>query len=44
MKTANPLWYKEAVVYQLHVRAFFDSNDDGIGDLPGLTQRLDYLQ
>jgi hypothetical protein len=44
MKAANPLWYKEAVVYQLHVRAFFDSNDDGIGDFPGLTRKLDYLQ
>ncbi len=43
-KVANPLWYKEAVIYQLHVRAFFDSNDDGIGDFPGLTQKLDYLQ
>ena len=29
-----PLWYKDAVIYQLHVKAFFDSNDDGIGDFP----------
>ncbi|NLY01002.1 MAG: maltose alpha-D-glucosyltransferase [Rhodopirellula sp.] len=43
-KVANPFWYKDAVIYQLHVRSFFDSNDDGIGDLPGLTQKLDYLQ
>jgi maltose alpha-D-glucosyltransferase / alpha-amylase len=40
----DPLWYKDAVLYELHVRAFFDSNDDGIGDLPGLVQKLDYLQ
>ncbi len=37
-------WYKEAVVYQLHVRSFFDGNDDGIGDFVGLTKKLDYLQ
>jgi maltose alpha-D-glucosyltransferase/alpha-amylase len=42
--SADPLWYKDAVLYELHVRAFFDSNDDGIGDLPGLIQKLDYLQ
>src|SRR5882724_7926555 len=40
----DPLWYKDAVLYELHVRAFFDSNDDGIGDLPGLIQKLDYLE
>ncbi|MEN8234368.1 MAG: maltose alpha-D-glucosyltransferase [Actinomycetota bacterium] len=38
-----PLWYKDAVVYEVHVRAFADSNNDGIGDFPGLTSRLDYL-
>lgn len=38
------LWYKDAVIYQLHVRTFSDSNGDGIGDFAGLTQRLDYLQ
>ena len=38
------LWYKDAVMYQLHVRTFCDSNGDGIGDFVGLTQRLDYLQ
>ena len=42
--TSDPLWFKDAVLYELHVRAFFDSNDDGIGDLPGLIQKLDYLQ
>ena len=34
---ADPLWYKDAVIYQIHVKAFRDSNDDGIGDFPGLT-------
>ncbi len=41
---ANPLWYKTAIIYQVHVRAFHDSNGDGIGDFNGLTQKLDYLQ
>ncbi len=40
----GPLWYKRAVFYELLVRAFQDSNDDGIGDFPGLISRLDYLQ
>jgi maltose alpha-D-glucosyltransferase/alpha-amylase len=38
------LWYKDAIFYQLHVRTFYDSNADGIGDFPGLTQKLGYLQ
>ncbi|MEO7870502.1 MAG: alpha-amylase family glycosyl hydrolase, partial [Candidatus Limnocylindria bacterium] len=37
------LWYKDAVIYQLHVKAFADSSSDGIGDFEGLTQRLDYI-
>src|SRR6476661_7455796 len=37
-------WYKDAIMYELHVKAFFDGNDDGVGDFPGLTQKLDYLQ
>jgi maltose alpha-D-glucosyltransferase/alpha-amylase len=37
-------WYKEAIIYQVHVRTFFDSNGDGIGDFQGLAQRLDYVQ
>jgi maltose alpha-D-glucosyltransferase / alpha-amylase len=41
---ADELWYKDAIIYQLHVKAFADSNDDGIGDFNGLTDRLDYLQ
>ncbi len=40
----DPNWYRDAVIYELHVRAFSDSDGDGIGDFPGLTQRLDYLQ
>ena len=40
----DPLWYKDAVIYQVHVRTFQDSNGDGIGDFAGLTQKLDYLQ
>jgi maltose alpha-D-glucosyltransferase/alpha-amylase len=40
----NDLWYKDAIIYQLHVKAFADSNNDGIGDFIGLTQQLDYLQ
>ena len=38
------LWYKDAVVYQLHVKAFFDSNGDGLGDFPGLIEKLDYVR
>jgi maltose alpha-D-glucosyltransferase / alpha-amylase len=41
---ADPLWYKDALIYELHIRAFNDSNGDGVGDLPGLIQKLDYLQ
>jgi maltose alpha-D-glucosyltransferase/alpha-amylase len=40
----DPLWYKDAVIYQVHVRTFADSNADGIGDFAGLTSRLDYIQ
>ena len=38
------LWYKDAIIYQLHVKTFKDGNGDGIGDFKGLTQELDYLQ
>jgi maltose alpha-D-glucosyltransferase / alpha-amylase len=41
--SANTLWYKDAVVYQLHVKSFFDANNDGIGDFPGLISKLDYI-
>src|SRR3954449_12615092 len=40
---ADALWYKDAIIYQLHVKSFFDSNNDGIGDFPGLISKLDYI-
>ncbi|MBA4142008.1 MAG: maltose alpha-D-glucosyltransferase [Nitrosospira sp.] len=40
----DPLWYKDAIIYELHVKTFFDSTGDGIGDFPGLICKLDYLQ
>jgi maltose alpha-D-glucosyltransferase/alpha-amylase len=40
----DPLWYKDAIIYELHVRAFRDSGGDGTGDFKGLTEKLDYLQ
>ncbi|GAB3550069.1 maltose alpha-D-glucosyltransferase [Noviherbaspirillum agri] len=39
----DPLWYKDAVIYQVHVKSFFDSNNDGIGDFGGLIEKLDYI-
>ena len=39
----DPLWYKDAIIYQIHIKSFFDSNNDGIGDFPGLISRLDYI-
>lgn len=39
----DPLWYKDAVIYQVHIKSFFDSNNDGVGDFPGLIQKLDYI-
>src|SRR6204780_1663460 len=44
LKSDDPLWYKDAVIYQLNVKSFFDSNDDGIGDFKGLTSKLDYIK
>jgi maltose alpha-D-glucosyltransferase/alpha-amylase len=41
--SSNPHWYRDAVIYQLHVKSFFDANDDGIGDFSGLLQKLDYI-
>lgn len=41
---ADPLWYKDAVIYELHVKAFMDASGDGIGDFAGLTSRLDHLE
>src|SRR6266567_1960286 len=39
----DPLWYKDAIIYEVHVRAFKDSNGDGVGDFAGLTEKLDYI-
>jgi len=40
----DALWYKDAIIYQVHVKSFYDSNADGLGDFRGLAQKLDYLQ
>src|SRR3546814_10013798 len=40
---SDPQWYKDAVIYQVHVKSFFDANNDGIGDFPGLIEKLDYI-
>src|SRR6202021_2211635 len=40
---ADPLWFKDAIIYQVHLKSFFDANNDGIGDFPGLLSRLDYI-
>ncbi len=44
MFAPDPFWYKDAIFYELHVKAFFDSNNDGLGDFGGLIEKLDYLQ
>ena len=43
-EAVDELWYKDAIIYQLHVKAFADSNNDGIGDFAGLCDKLGYLQ
>ena len=40
----DPVWYKDAIIYEVHVRSFYDSVHDGMGDFPGLTEKLDYIQ
>ena len=40
----DPLWFKDAVFYEIYVRGFYDSNGDGVGDFRGLTEKLDYLE
>ena len=42
--SADPLWYKDAVIYELHVKTFCDSDGDGMGDFRGLMEKLDYLR
>lgn len=44
LQQTRPYWYKDAIIYQVHVKSFFDSNDDGVGDFKGLTEKLDYIQ
>ena len=39
----DPQWYRDAIIYQLHVKAFMDSTNDGVGDFAGLAERLDYI-
>jgi maltose alpha-D-glucosyltransferase/alpha-amylase len=40
----EPQWYRDAIIYQLHVKSFFDSDNDGVGDFEGLTRKLDYVK
>jgi len=42
-KISEPLWYKDAIIYELHIKSFYDANNDGVGDIQGLIQKLDYL-
>src|SRR5436853_1984393 len=41
---ADGLWYKDAIIYQLHIKSYFDANADGFGDFKGLIDKLDYVQ
>jgi maltose alpha-D-glucosyltransferase/alpha-amylase len=41
--TSDPLWYKDAIIYQVHLKSYFDANDDGVGDFQGLIDKLDYI-
>ncbi|TCV97317.1 trehalose synthase [Luteibacter rhizovicinus] len=41
--SVDPLWYKDAIIYQVHLKSFFDANDDGVGDFQGLIDKLDYI-
>src|SRR5581483_9350673 len=43
-ESLDPLWYKDAIIYELHVRAFKDSSGDGVGDFRGLAEKLDYIR
>ena len=39
----DPMWFKDAIIYQLHLKSFFDANNDGVGDFRGLIDKLDYI-
>ena len=41
---SDPYWYRDAIIYQLHIKSFFDANNDGIGDFEGAIQKLDYIK
>jgi maltose alpha-D-glucosyltransferase / alpha-amylase len=41
--SSDPLWYKDAIIYQVHLKSYFDANDDGVGDFQGLIDKLDYI-
>ena len=41
---SDPLWYKDAIIYELHVKAFCDKSGDGVGDFRGLIDKLDYIK
>ena len=41
--SVDPLWYKDAIIYEMHVKTFCDSDGDGMGDFRGLIEKLDYL-
>ncbi len=41
--SSDPLWYKDAIIYQVHLKSYFDANDDGVGDFQGLIEKLDYI-
>ena len=40
---SDPQWYRDAIIYQLHLKSFFDANDDGVGDFEGLLRKLDHI-
>jgi maltose alpha-D-glucosyltransferase/alpha-amylase len=41
--SSDPQWYKDAIIYQVHLKSFFDANNDGVGDFPGLIEKLEYI-
>ena len=41
--TEDPTWFKDAIIYQIHIKSFFDANNDGVGDFRGVVEKLDYI-